>query len=123
MFNFARKKIIENRENDDLLFEYVLTELENEIVIKSLWAKAIALAEGNEKKIEPLYMQYRVQNIKDQFSKLNIAYSEIKKEVLFQKIKSTLTLGEKSASDTKEINIEQPPKQKEDKDEWWLSLH
>ena len=88
MFNFIRKTIIENRENDDVLYEYVLSELENEIIIKSLWAKAIAKAEGNDKKIEPLYMQYRVQNIKDQFSKLNIAYSDMKKEVLFNKIKS-----------------------------------
>ena len=88
LFNFAKKIIIENRENDDLLYEYVLTEIENEIIIKSLWAKAIAMAEGNEKKVEPLYMQYRVQNIKDQFTKLNIAYSDMKKEVLFNQIKS-----------------------------------
>jgi hypothetical protein len=33
-------------------------------------------------------MQYRVQNIKDQFTKLNIAYDEMKKEILFTKIKS-----------------------------------
>lgn len=88
LFNFAKKIIIENIENDDLLYEYVLAEIENEIIIKGLWAKAIAMAEGNEKKIEPLYMQYRVQNIKDQFTKLNIAYSDMKKEVLFNKIKS-----------------------------------
>ena len=88
MFNFAKKIIIENRENDDLLYEFVLTELENETIVKSLWAKAIAMAEGNTNKIKPLYMQYRVQNIKDQFTKLNIAYQDIKKEILFQKIKS-----------------------------------
>jgi len=88
MFNFIRKSIIENRENDDMLYEYVLSEIEDKIIIKSLWAKAIAKAEGNDKKIEPLYMQYRVQNIKDQFSKLNIAYSDMRKEVLFNKIKS-----------------------------------
>ena len=74
MFNFSRKKIIEHRESDNLLFEYTLTEIENGIIIKSLWAKAIALAEGDEQKIKPLYMQYRVQNIKDQFMKLNIEY-------------------------------------------------
>jgi hypothetical protein len=33
-------------------------------------------------------MQYRVQNIKDQFTKLNIAYDEMKKEILFTQIKS-----------------------------------
>jgi len=91
MFNFAKKIIIENRENDDLLYEFVLTEIENEIIIKSLWAKSIAMAEGNKNKVEPLYMQYRVQNIKDQFTKLNIAYQDIKKEILFQKIKAIFT--------------------------------
>ncbi len=65
MFNFIRKTIIENRENDDVLYEYVLSELENEIIIKSLWAKAIAKAEGNDKKIEPLYsnIEYKILKI------------------------------------------------------------
>ena len=36
LFNFAKKIIIENRENDDLLYEYVLAEIENEIIIKGL---------------------------------------------------------------------------------------
>ncbi|MDA7817238.1 hypothetical protein N9A28_03510 [Sulfurimonas sp.] len=88
MFNFAKKKIIENRENDDLLYEFVLTEIENKIIIKSLWAKAIAISEGIESKIEPLYMQYRVRNIKDQFIKLDIAFNDLKREALYSKIKS-----------------------------------
>ena len=115
MFNFARKKIIEKRENDDLLYEYVLTELESEIIIKSLWAKAIALAEGNEKKIEPLYMQYRVQNIKDQFTKLNIAYNDIKKEVLFNKIKSIFSEKTKDLEIITDSNLEAKPISKEEK--------
>jgi len=91
LFNFARKKIIENRENDDLLFEYVSIELEKEIISKSLWSKATAYSEGNKAKIRPLYMQYRVQNIKDQFTKLDIEYYEFQKEVLFEKIKNIFT--------------------------------
>ena len=82
--------MIEDRESDNLLYEYVLTELENGIVIKALWAKAMAKAEGNENKIQSLYMQFRVQNIKDQFTKLQIAYDRLTREQLFQKIKSQL---------------------------------
>ena len=88
LFNFVKKTIIENRENDDLLYEYVLSELENEIIIKSLWAKSIAMSKGNNDAIKALYMQYRVQNIKDQFTKLNIAYNDLQKEILFNNIKS-----------------------------------
>lgn len=115
LFNFARKKIIENRENDNLLYEYVLTELESEIIIKGLWAKAIALAEGNEKKIEPLYMQYRVQNIKDKFTKLNIAYNDMKKEVLFNKIKSIFSEKTKDLEIITDFNLETKPISKEEK--------
>ena len=110
MFDFAKKVIIENRENDDLLYEFTLTELENNIIVKSLWAKAIALSEGNENKIKSLYMQYRVQNIKDQFTKQNIAYSELKRELLFQKIKSIFSEQGEGNSISYETEEEKPKK-------------
>ena len=59
------------------------------------------MAEGNNNKIEPLYMQFRVQNIKDQFTKLNIVYSDVKKEILFQKIRTIFYNPE--SGNTKEI--------------------
>ena len=37
-------------DNDDLLYEYVLEELEKVEPIKGLWAKAIAHSEGKMKK-------------------------------------------------------------------------
>ena len=83
MFNYFKKKAIESRVNDELLYEYVIDELEKNIKVKGLWAKAYANSDGNDNKIEPLYMQYRVQAIKDMFSSLEIIYDELPKQKLF----------------------------------------
>jgi len=80
MFNRFKKKLIEKRLKDEILFEYVLDELEDDIKVKGLWAKAYANSEGDKNKIEPLYMQYRVQSIKDIFTSIKIAYEELPKE-------------------------------------------
>lgn len=82
MFNFIKKKVIENRENETILFEHVLNELNENVIVKGLWAKAMAYGEGNHEKVKALYMQYRVQSIKDHLTKLTIAYDEISDEVL-----------------------------------------
>lgn len=103
MFDTIKKALIQNREDDALLYEYVLTEIENGIRIKGLWAKAIALSEGNENKIKPLYMQYRVQSIKDEFTKLNIAYKEMTKEPLFRKIAAVFAEPTPTSSKMPEI--------------------
>ena len=83
MFDYFKKKAIENRVNDEILYEYVTEELEKNIKIKGLWAKAYANSDGNDNKIEPLYMQYRVQSIKDIFSSLEIIYNELSRQKLF----------------------------------------
>jgi len=90
MFDYFKKKAIINRSNDELLYEYVLEELEKNIKVKGLWAKAYANSDGNEKGIEPLYMKYRVQSIKDAFSILQISYNEYQREQLFHFIKNKL---------------------------------
>ena len=82
---------ITERTNDAILYEYVLTELEEDIKFKGLWAKAYANSEGNENRIEPLYMQYRVQAIKDSLTAMEIAYNKMTKQDLFTYIKSKLT--------------------------------
>lgn len=90
MFDYFKKKAIIDRSNDELLYEYVLEELESNIKIKGLWAKAYANSNGNESSIEPLYMKYRVQSIEDAFSILQISYNEYKREQLFNFIKNKL---------------------------------
>lgn len=113
MFDFVKKKIIENRDNDDLLFEYVLEEMEDDVIVKSSWAKALAYSEGNENKAKSLYMQYRVQSIKDIFTKLRISYNDLEKAVLLEKIKSLFNKSEEQES---HINVE-VVEEDEDKEE------
>jgi hypothetical protein len=91
LFDKFKMSKITDRANDEILYEYVLTELEENIKFKGLWAKAYANSEGNENKIEPLYMQYRVQSIKDSLTSMEIAYNEMAKQELFQYIKNRLT--------------------------------
>ena len=83
MFDYFKKKAIENRVNDELLYEYVIEELESGTKVKGLWAKAYANSDGDSNKIEPLYMQYRVQSIKDIFSSMEILYNELSRQKLF----------------------------------------
>ena len=88
MFNYFKKIAITNRANDEVLYEYVMNELENNVKVKGLWAKAYANASGDDNKIEPLYMQFRVQSIKDEFTAIDIAYDELSRKQLFEFIKN-----------------------------------
>jgi hypothetical protein len=88
MFDYFKKKAIKERTSDEILYEYVTEELEKNIKVKGLWAKAYANSDGNDNKIEPLYMQYRVQSIKDIFSSLEIMYNELSRQKLFDFISS-----------------------------------
>ena len=79
--------------SDEVLYEFVMDEMEQESeLIKGLWAKALAHAEGNDSKAKALYMQYRVQAIKDQLSALQIDLSDLSKEELFEIIKNGFTI-------------------------------
>lgn len=80
MFNFIKKHQIVNRIEDEILYEYIVDEMEAGTKLKGLWAKAYANSEGDNNKIEPLYMQYRVQSIKDYFETLKMAYQKLSKE-------------------------------------------
>ena len=98
-------------DNDDLLYEYVLEELEKVEPIKGLWAKAIAHSEGNNEKAKSLYMQYRVQAIKDEFKALKLDYNGLKKEEIFSIIKDGFEFNE----ETEKIKIQQEEKLDEEK--------
>ncbi len=79
MFNFFKVRNIINRENDEFLYGEVLTEMNNGTIHKNLWAKAMAMSDGNEAKTKSLYMQYRVQKIKDELQLIEIATKEADK--------------------------------------------
>ena len=54
------------RLSDDDLFEQAYDELQNDELIKSVWARALSESDGDEKKAEALYLKLRVQQIKDE---------------------------------------------------------
>ncbi len=118
MTDYFNKKEISQRTEDELLYEYVMEEMEQEPnYIKGLWAKAMAYSEGNNDKAKSLYMQYRVQSIKDDFKLLEIAYNELSKDKLWDTIKNSFGNDEekqkiKQEQKLKQINtpvIEYPP--------------
>lgn len=63
--------------NDSILYEYVLEEFEAQRITKSLWAKAIAHSGGNSDKTQSLYLQYRVDDLKQEFNTFAIDYSDL----------------------------------------------
>jgi tetratricopeptide (TPR) repeat protein len=112
MTDYFNKKEISQRAEDELLYEYVMEEMEIEPnLIKGLWAKAMAHSEGNNDKAKSLYMQYRVQSIKDDFKLLEIAYNELSKEKLWDTIKNSFGSDEEK----QKIKQEQKVKQEEEK--------
>lgn len=90
MFDYFKKIAISHRANDELLYEYVLNEVENGILVKGLWGKALANSNGNDTNTKSVYMKYRVQSIKDIFSAREIAYNELTKPKLFQYIQDKI---------------------------------
>lgn len=118
MFNKFRKMAIEKRLEDQFLFEFVLDELESGTKIKGLWAKAYANAEGDSNKVEPLYMQYRVQSIKDFFTSMKIAYEELSKDTIADYIKNSKNQKEPQVEQslfTEEKNLKKNQNEKSEK--------
>jgi len=64
--------------DEDALYEEAMSEIENDTKVKSLWAKAFAKSEGNKEKTKALYIQYRVENLKN-------IYEEEKQQLIKQK--------------------------------------
>jgi len=51
-------------DEEESIYEQVAEELANNIKKEGLWLKAVEQAEGDDRKIKPLYIKYRVQSIK-----------------------------------------------------------
>ena len=90
MFDYFKKMAISNRVDDELLYEYVLNEMESGVIVKGLWGKALANSNGNEANAKSIYMKYRVQSIKDIFTARKISYNELTKPKLFQYIQDKI---------------------------------
>lgn len=120
MIDYFNKKDISQRAEDELLYEYVMEEMEQEAnYIKGLWAKSIAYSEGDNEKAKSLYMQYRVQSIKDTFKLLEISYRELSKEKLWDTIKNSFGSYEEKQKMEQEQKVKQE-KEKYGKIKGWL---
>ena len=73
-------------ERDEHIFEYVMDELDNGVRNEALWIKAYAMVGGRDEKIKPRYMQYRVEEIKDNFIENHINYKEFTRDELYESI-------------------------------------
>ena len=106
MFDYFKKAAISKRADDELLYEYVLNEIEKDIIVKGLWAKALANSAGDNAHAKSIYMQYRVQSIKDVFTAQKIAYNELNKPSLYKYIEDKiLPLGNDYSTLTKEQKL------------------
>ncbi|MEA2017526.1 MAG: hypothetical protein U9N59_03675 [Campylobacterota bacterium] len=88
MFNMFKKASIANRVEETILYEFVLDEIESGIQIRGLWAKAMANSDGDMNKANSIYMKYRVQDIKDIFTTIKIAYEELSKNEIANYLKN-----------------------------------
>ena len=67
LFEKFRRNSAAARLLEEQLYEQVVNELANGQRRNGLWAKAFANSDGLEEKVKALYIQYRVQSIKDEF--------------------------------------------------------
>lgn len=88
LIDSIKKRAIYSRLQDELLYGYVLEEIEAGQMLKGLWGKSIANSQGDDKKVQPLYMKYRVQSIKDTFAAAQITYNDLQKSTLYEYIDS-----------------------------------
>lgn len=114
MFDTIKKNF--QQENDDLLYEYVMEEMESKEPLKGLWAKAIAHSEGNNDKAKSLYIQYRVQAVKDECKSAGVSFSKLSKEELSQTIQNGFakveTFHQEHAKTTPLPEVEKPHNEK-----------
>ena len=73
-------------ERDEHIYVYVMDELEDSVKNEALWIKAYANSEGNDKKIKPLYMKYRVEELKEKLKDNYINYESITKDEIYDSL-------------------------------------
>ena len=85
---------------EEQYYEAVAKELERGIRKTGLWTKAFAKTEGNEEKAKALYIEYRIQSIKDEAAISNEILETSKKEtdILDEKLEAQRKESEYSAT-------------------------
>ena len=72
----VKQTAIVSRLVEEKLYEQVLCEIESGIRRRGLWAKAFQKSRGNEEETKALYIEYRVQSIKDEAEILTLFSDE-----------------------------------------------
>lgn len=80
LFDKRNKSSATDRLFEEKIYEEVLKEVEQGKRRDGLWAKAFANSDGNENKAKALYINYRVQSIKDEIELSSIAAEAAAKE-------------------------------------------
>ena len=88
MFEKFKRTSIETRLLEEKLYEQVVEELVRGQRRNGLWAKALVDSGGREEKTKALYIQYRVQSLKDELE-LSYKYTNIVTNSQIQDTKST----------------------------------
>ncbi len=70
MFESIKKRTASARIVEEQFYEQVVNEIANGYLRNGLWAKAIANSNGQDEKAKALYIQYRVQSLKDEYELL-----------------------------------------------------
>lgn len=58
--------------NEEEAYAWAASEIENDEMVKGIWAMAFADAEGDEKKQKALYIKYRAKKLLDELHRMNL---------------------------------------------------
>lgn len=90
---------------EDKLYEMALEEVENDILIKGAWARALSQSDGIDAKAKSIYLQYRVEAMKNEAQIMESVLEELSKEEKRQVIdKKTVNSSDLRGSRTKIVS-------------------
>jgi len=76
---------------EDKLYEMALVEVENNILVKGAWARALSQSDGIDAKAKSIYLQYRVEAMKNEAQIMESVLEELNKVEKYQIIENTVT--------------------------------
>lgn len=100
---FSKNKKNSSKVDEDILYEYVLYEMEYGKPRKGLLTKAVLESNGDDDKAKSLYLQYRIEGIKQDIIHNKIPIDKIPKDKLFLLFENDFEGYKKSSSITKVI--------------------
>lgn len=80
MFKKFKQKSAVNRIVEEQLYDIVAKEIKNGNIREGLWAKALAKSEGDQERANSLYIEYRVQSLKDELELIEFIKKEKNEE-------------------------------------------